>query len=55
LRMECTGCKHRKQISIKRCKHFELGGTDDHVLEERSLCINKEKKETLYQKYTNNS
>uniref|UniRef100_A0A1I7VKZ1 60S ribosomal protein L44 n=1 Tax=Loa loa TaxID=7209 RepID=A0A1I7VKZ1_LOALO len=26
LRMECTECKHRKQLPIKRCKHFELGG-----------------------------
>merc|ERR1712209_3117 len=26
LRMECTECKARKQIPIKRCKHFELGG-----------------------------
>merc|ERR1712141_307419 len=26
LKMECTECKARKQLSIKRCKHFELGG-----------------------------
>ncbi|XP_033741229.1 60S ribosomal protein L44-like isoform X1 [Pecten maximus] len=26
LRMECTTCKYRKQLSLKRCKHFELGG-----------------------------
>ncbi|XP_060558796.1 uncharacterized protein LOC132719073 [Ruditapes philippinarum] len=26
LRLECTSCKYRKQLSIKRCKHFELGG-----------------------------
>jgi len=26
LRMECTECKFRKQIPLKRCKHFELGG-----------------------------
>lgn len=24
--MECTDCKYRKQIALKRCKHFELGG-----------------------------
>lgn len=24
--MECTECKYRKQIPLKRCKHFELGG-----------------------------
>merc|ERR1712036_111215 len=26
LRLECTECKFRKQVSLKRCKHFELGG-----------------------------
>jgi large subunit ribosomal protein L44e len=26
LRMECTSCKFKKQLAIKRCKHFELGG-----------------------------
>merc|ERR1712137_339154 len=26
LRMECTECKVCKQIPLKRCKHFELGG-----------------------------
>ncbi|KAH7639704.1 ribosomal protein L36A [Dermatophagoides pteronyssinus] len=26
LRMECSECKTRKQIPIKRCKHFEIGG-----------------------------
>merc|ERR1712189_46937 len=26
LRMECSECKFRKQVSLKRCKHFELGG-----------------------------
>jgi len=26
LRMECSECKTRKQIQLKRCKHFELGG-----------------------------
>ena len=25
LRMECTECKYRKQLPIKRTKHFELG------------------------------
>ena len=24
--MECTVCKAKKQIALKRCKHFELGG-----------------------------
>merc|ERR1712002_474708 len=26
LRMECTDCKARRQVPLKRCKHFELGG-----------------------------
>merc|ERR1712198_469436 len=26
LRMECSECKFRKQVPLKRCKHFELGG-----------------------------
>ncbi|CAG5130941.1 unnamed protein product [Candidula unifasciata] len=25
-RKKCTECKYRKQLPIKRCKHFELGG-----------------------------
>eukprot|EP01118_Nematostelium_gracile_P006426 TRINITY_DN2069_c0_g1_i1.p1 TRINITY_DN2069_c0_g1~~TRINITY_DN2069_c0_g1_i1.p1 ORF type:complete len:107 (+),score=27.34 TRINITY_DN2069_c0_g1_i1:132-452(+) len=26
LRMECTACGQKKQLVLKRCKHFELGG-----------------------------
>ncbi|EJT81516.1 60S ribosomal protein L44 [Gaeumannomyces tritici R3-111a-1] len=26
LRLECTVCKTKCQLPIKRCKHFELGG-----------------------------
>ncbi|CAD5114576.1 DgyrCDS3678 [Dimorphilus gyrociliatus] len=26
LKMECTVCHRKKQLAIKRCKHFELGG-----------------------------
>ena len=26
LRMECMTCRKKKQVSLKRCKHFELGG-----------------------------
>jgi large subunit ribosomal protein L44e len=26
LRLECTVCKHKHQLALKRCKHFELGG-----------------------------
>ena len=25
LRLECTACKAKKQLALKRCKHFELG------------------------------
>lgn len=25
LRLECTTCKTKAQLSLKRCKHFELG------------------------------
>ena len=26
LRLECISCKYKMQMSLKRCKHFELGG-----------------------------
>ncbi|KAE8210655.1 hypothetical protein CF319_g4272 [Tilletia indica] len=26
LRLECTVCKFRSHMALKRCKHFELGG-----------------------------
>ncbi|KAL2052514.1 hypothetical protein ABVK25_007074 [Lepraria finkii] len=26
LRLECTNCKTKAQLALKRCKHFELGG-----------------------------
>ncbi|KAJ3022174.1 40s ribosomal protein L44e [Thoreauomyces humboldtii] len=26
LRLECTVCKFKMQMALKRCKHFELGG-----------------------------
>lgn len=25
LRLECTQCKTKAQLALKRCKHFELG------------------------------
>jgi len=28
LRLECTSCKTKAQLSLKRCKHFELGYGD---------------------------
>ena len=31
LRLECTVCKYKQQLALKRCKHFELGG-------EKSTC-----------------
>lgn len=34
LRMECSDCKYRKQIPLKRCKHFELGGD-----RKRKVCL----------------
>ncbi|KAB8231735.1 60S ribosomal protein eL42, partial [Aspergillus alliaceus] len=30
LRLECTACKQKKQLSLKRCKHFELGYVMTH-------------------------
>ena len=27
LRLECVNCKTKLQLPLKRCKHFELGGT----------------------------
>ncbi|KAJ1646767.1 40s ribosomal protein L44e [Coemansia asiatica] len=26
LRLECTVCKYKQQLALKRCKSFELGG-----------------------------
>lgn len=26
LRLECSACKRKHQLTLKRCKHFELGG-----------------------------
>lgn len=26
LRLECSDCKHKKQLALKRCKQFQLGG-----------------------------
>jgi large subunit ribosomal protein L44e len=26
LRLECSACKYRSHMALKRCKHFELGG-----------------------------
>ena len=31
LRLECTSCKTKAQLSLKRCKHFELGYEDAEI------------------------
>ena len=34
LRLECKKCKTKKQLALKRCKHFEMGAkkvTGEHV------------------------
>ncbi|CAG5132565.1 unnamed protein product, partial [Candidula unifasciata] len=31
LSMECTECKYKKQLPIKQCKHFQMGGGENFV------------------------
>ena len=31
LRLECTACKTKAQLALKRCKHFELGYVWNYV------------------------
>ena len=38
LRLECTQCKTKAQLALKRCKHFELGYV--MPLPRDSLCAN---------------
>jgi len=33
LKVECTECKHRKELAIKRCKYFESGGNKNRIFE----------------------
>lgn len=33
LRLECTQCKTKAQLSLKRCKHFELGYATFSIIE----------------------
>lgn len=33
LRLECTSCKTKAQLALKRCKHFELGYVMPQILE----------------------
>ena len=51
LKMECTQCKYKKQLPIKRCKHFELGGDKKkkvnvllwyhaHLMTKRNVVVN---------------
>jgi len=38
--MECTECHKKKQLAIKRCKHFELGGDKKRkVTVSTSVCL----------------
>ncbi|TKA57970.1 hypothetical protein B0A53_00372 [Rhodotorula sp. CCFEE 5036] len=38
LRLECTVCKYKMQMALKRCKHFELGGDKKQKGQARMLC-----------------
>ena len=38
LRLECTSCKTKAQLALKRCKHFELG----YVLPTASITLSLE-------------
>ena len=35
LRLECTACKTKAQLALKRCKHFELGYVSLDLTERR--------------------
>jgi large subunit ribosomal protein L44e len=35
LRLECTACKTKAQLALKRCKHFELGYVEIKIVEEK--------------------
>jgi hypothetical protein len=49
LRLECSVCKHKHQLSLKRCKHFELGGDKKtKVCLFSVLCILCAKSHTLW-------
>jgi large subunit ribosomal protein L44e len=39
LRMECTECKFKKQLAIKRTKHFELGAEKKEEKSSHQLLI----------------
>ena len=32
LRLECVSCKTKTQLALKRCKHFELGYVNLHII-----------------------
>lgn len=46
--MECTECKYRKQLALKRCKHFELGGD-----KKRKVSVKIKIIDTLNENYLN--
>ena len=54
LRLECTQCKTKAQLALKRCKHFELGYEkfDKDYVSSRLLTVNvveiKRQKELLW-------
>lgn len=39
LRMECLTCKKKKQVPLKRCKHFELGGDKKRKVNGESFVV----------------
>ena len=39
LRLECTQCKTKAQLALKRCKHFELGYAQIDSLEDRERML----------------
>jgi large subunit ribosomal protein L44e len=44
LRLECTSCKTKAQLALKRCKHFELG----YVARYRTVVIRSNANVELY-------
>jgi ribosomal protein L44E len=36
LRLECTQCKTKAQLALKRCKHFELGYVMTPIIEDHT-------------------
>ena len=36
--MECSKCHKRKEVPLKRCKHFELGGDKKRKVHRAGVC-----------------